>query len=47
MQAKMRVREFPGHLAVQDLVLSLLRCWFDPWSKNFGMLQVQPKKKKE
>ena len=30
---------------VKDLTLSL-RCRFDPWSRNFHMLQMQPKRKK-
>ena len=28
---------------VKDLVLPLLWCWFDPWSRNFHMPQAQPK----
>ena len=38
---------------VKDLVLSLqwlgllLWCGFDPWPRNFHMLEVQPKKKKK
>ena len=36
---------------IKDLELSLalaraVQCWFNPWPGNFGMLQVQPKKKK-
>ena len=37
--------DFPSDLAVKDLVLSLLWLVFVPWSRNLGMLQVQPKMK--
>ena len=44
--------EFPGGLAVKDLMLSPLWLWsllwhgFDPWPRNFCMLQCGQKKKK-
>ena len=38
--------EFPGGLAVRDLELSLLWCGFDPWPRNFHMLQMWPNKNK-
>ena len=34
--------EFPGGLAVKDLVLSLLCLGFTPWPENFCMLRVWP-----
>ena len=46
------LQEFPGGLAVKDLVLSLLwlesLLWlgFNPWYRYFCILRVQPKKKK-
>ena len=40
-------REFPGGLAIKDSALSLPWFGFDPWSRNFYMLQVRPKKKKK
>ena len=33
------LREFPGGLAIKDLVLPLLSLRFDPWPRNFHMLQ--------
>ena len=35
------ILEFPGGLAVKDLVLSLLWCGFRPWPGTFHMLQEQ------
>lgn len=32
---------------VQDLTLSLLWCWLDPWPGNFCMAQVWQKKKRK
>ena len=39
--------KFPGGSVVKDLALSLLWCKFDPWPRNFHMLQGWPKRKKE
>ena len=39
--------EFPDGLAVKDLALLLLWHGFDPWSENFLMPWVLPKKKKK
>ena len=36
-------QEFPGGLAVKDLMLSLLWCRFDPWAGNFCMPGLKPK----
>ena len=47
-----KIEAFPGGLAFKDLALSLLwlgsLLWhsFDPWPRNFHMLQAEPKKKK-
>ena len=38
-----RSLKFPGGLAVKDLVLSLLWLGFGPWTRNLGMLWVQPR----
>ena len=43
---KQKKMEFPADLVDKDLVLSLPWCRFDPWSRNFRMLWVWPKKKK-
>ena len=44
-EIKTELEEFPGGLVAKDLALSLLLLWlrFDPWARNFHMLQVQPK----
>ena len=42
--------EFPGHLVVKDLVLSLLWLWFDPclaWELPHAVAQPKKKKKKK
>ena len=41
------VQEFPGGLVVKDLALSLLWLRFDPWPRNFCMLQAQSEKTKQ
>ena len=41
------ILEFPGGLAIKDLVLSLLWLWFDPWLRNFHIPQACQKKKKK
>ena len=38
--------EFLNSLVVKDPVLSLLLCRFNPWSGNFCMSWIRPKKKK-
>ena len=51
MVRKWAQEEFPGGLVVRDPALSLLQLgslqWhgFDPWSRNFHTLQVQPKER--
>lgn len=40
-----RKREFPGGLGIEDSVLSLLQHRFDPWARNFHMLQKRPREK--
>ena len=42
---KTKILEFPGGLAIKDLVLSLLWLRFDPWPGNFHMPWAWPKKK--
>ena len=37
----------PGLSKLEDLALSLLGCGFDPWPRNFCMLQMWPKINKE
>ena len=39
--------EFPGGLAAEDLVLSLLWRGFNPWPGNFHILRVWPAKEKK
>lgn len=41
------MQEFPGSLAVKDLVVFLQWLGFDPWLGNFCMLWVQPKNNKQ
>lgn len=38
-------REFRGGPAVKDSALSLMWLTFDPWPRNYCMLQIQLKKK--
>ena len=39
--------EFPGGLVVKDQMLLLMWQRFDPWPRNFPMLQAQPIKEKK